>query len=427
MTDSSGPYPHFRLNFEQQKKRAKELLRAAKAGEPGAVSRFSADPKLAEAQYLIAKELRFNSWAALKNHIAEMAREREASSVDAGDSLDADRRTLHVRCGTDIKQTLQDAGFTGDFYEHSYPYLISPVREGPGALEQRAQFLVDSFPDAREPPLQFEPVLRGLERDEQRLEDSADYERVVIWSEADVYDQLVLVRVLGHYATHRAPAQLDLVNIDDFPGAVRFIGLGQLPPEALRMLWSRRMPVTPPMLKLALDAWRALINPDPRPLAAIMRAGTRALPSLSNALHRHLRELPSSLNGLSFTEEMALQLLAEQEMSLGRMYGRLSERDPLPGQGDLQVRERVLNMEGASARVFERRAGVDRTGQSRPPWTDVLTLTDLGRAVLSGDIDFMSLRPPTRWVGGVQIGAGLPDWRWNEQTRDAIGWIGQLE
>jgi hypothetical protein len=44
-------------------------------------------------------------------------------------------------------------------------------------------------------------------------------------------------------------------------------------------------------LKLGLDAWRALVNPDPRPLAAIMRSGTPELPLLAKALHRHLREL----------------------------------------------------------------------------------------------------------------------------------------
>jgi hypothetical protein len=96
------------------------------------------------------------------------------------------------------------------------------------------------------------------------------------------------------------------------------------------------------------------------------------------------------------------------------------ERDPLPGQGDSQVRDRVLNMESANARVYERRAGVDRTGEARPPWTDVLTITDLGRTVLKGEVDLLSLEPRSRWVGGVQIGAGMRDWRWNEQTKTAV-------
>jgi hypothetical protein len=72
-------YPRFRLNFEQQGKRAKSLLKAVRAGEPEALARFKSPPKLAEAQYLIAQELRFDKWSALKCHIAAMAREREAA------------------------------------------------------------------------------------------------------------------------------------------------------------------------------------------------------------------------------------------------------------------------------------------------------------------------------------------------------------
>ena len=110
--------------------------------------------KLAEAQYLIAQELRFDNWAALKRHIAAMTREREAALAqaalppDARSLLDGDLRTLHIRCGSDLKAPLQNAGFRGDFYEHNYPYLIGPVREGPGCLEQRARFLVESYADS---------------------------------------------------------------------------------------------------------------------------------------------------------------------------------------------------------------------------------------------------------------------------------------
>jgi hypothetical protein len=145
------------------------------------------------------------------------------------------------------------------------------------------------------------------------------------------------------------------------------------------------------------------------------------LPLLAKALHRHLRELPSITNGLSLTEELALQLLAEGEMNLSHLFGRLTyERDPLPGQGDLQIRDRIKNMEGADARVYERRPCVDPKGEARPPWTDVFTTTDLGRAVLKGEVDFLSLRPPRRWVGGVQVAAGSTDWRWNEESRSVV-------
>jgi hypothetical protein len=416
MTD---PYEAFRLNFEQQQKRAKELLKTARDGNPAAVARFkSTTPKLAEAQFLIARELRFESWAALKRHIAEMTLERQAMNSSV---LDSDLRTMHIRCGSDLKVPLQEAGFHGDFYEHSYPYSIGPVREQVDCLQQRARFLVDTYGDSYDPPLRYEPTLRALERDERLLHDSADYERVVIWSEGDCYDQLALIRLLGHYAVYRRPPRLELINRGDFPGSVRFIGMGQLPPEALRLLWTTRRPAGAAQLELGLNAWRALASPDPRTLAGIMRSDTSALPLLADALHRHLRELPSVINGLSFTEEMALAMLAEKPDSLSRMFSRMNYLiDPLPGQGDANMRDRVLGMEGASAPVFTRSAGVDREGKARPPWTDVLVITELGRAVLRGDVDFRSLHPPPRWVGGAEIAASNVDWRWDEKLRDAV-------
>ena len=54
-------------------------------------------------------------------------------------------------------------------------------------------------------------------------------------------------------ATARARAHYP----DEFPGSQRFLGLGQLPPEALRLLWSTRKPVTPAQLALGNAAWDA--------------------------------------------------------------------------------------------------------------------------------------------------------------------------
>src|SRR3984957_18213812 len=424
MADALGSYPQFRLNFEQQGKRAKDLLKAARAGEAEALARFKSSPRLAEAQYLIAQELRFDNWASMKRHISEMTLAREAMHASAPDS---DLPTLHIRCGHDLQESLKEAGFGGDYYVDIYPYIIGPVREGSGCLEQRARHIVDCYGDQFDPPLEYEGQLRALEDGERALHDSADYERVVLWFEHDVTDQLSLIHLLGHYARHRRPPRLELVNISDFPGAGRFSGLGELPPEALRLLWKTRKAVNAAQLRLGLDAWRALANPDPRPLAAIMRSNTPAMPLLAPALHRHLRELPSASNGLSLTEELALTLMAQPLpdwggiVNLGKIFRTLHrDTDPLPGQGDGYVRDRILNMEGASARVFERRTGVGPDGKSQPPWTDILSITELGRAVLKGDTDFMSLTPPDRWVGGVQIGAGMPDWRWNDKARSAV-------
>ena len=431
MTDGLGTYPYFRLNLEQQGKRAKELLKAARGGSAEALARFrSHPPRLAEAQFLIARELRFDNWPALKRHVATMRAERERMEAAAhrkgeqsAAGLDADARTLHIRCGSDLRAPLRVAGFQGEFYEHSYPYLIGPVREGAGAIEQRARFLAERHEHDVGPSLNYDSLVASLTRDEQRLHDSADYQRVVIWSEFDVYDQLVLLRLLGHYAAHRRPPLIELVNVGAFPGGVRFIGLGQLPPEALRLLWLQRQPVSTAQLSLGLAGWKALASDDPRALTALMRGGTADLPLLAPALHRHLRELPALENGLGFTQQMTLARLADGPRSLFRLLGYLNYFvDPLPGQGDSQMCDRVLPMAEVHTPLFTREPGVDLDGRVRAPWTDVLTITEAGRTVLRHELDFQSLQPPSRWVGGVQIGARHPDWRWDEaHQQSALG------
>ena len=54
-------------------------------------------------------------------------------------------------------------------------------------------------------------------------------------------------------------------------------------------------------------------------------------------------------------------------------------------------------------------------GGDHQPWPqERLTITPLGRAVLAGTVDWLSLRPPARWLGGVLIPRAGP-WlaRWD--------------
>ena len=57
------------LDLGQARKRAKELLRAARAGNAEAVERVGVSPRLADAQRVIARELGHASWADLKQHV----------------------------------------------------------------------------------------------------------------------------------------------------------------------------------------------------------------------------------------------------------------------------------------------------------------------------------------------------------------------
>src|SRR5918992_671350 len=59
------------LDLDQARRRAKELLRAARAGDPDALARMRDDraPRLADAQRAVAADLGFRSWPALVAHV----------------------------------------------------------------------------------------------------------------------------------------------------------------------------------------------------------------------------------------------------------------------------------------------------------------------------------------------------------------------
>ena len=258
-------------------------------------------------------------------------------------------------------------------------------------------------------------MLEGARDEERRLAAaSRDYERVVLWLEHDRYDQFVLLRCLAWFAEHGAPPRLELVGPNDFPGATRFVGLGQLPPEALRLLWERREPIGAEQLAFGRRAWtrsaRRIRARSRRSCATARRCCPRS-PARCTGICKSCRR---SEKGSASRTSCCCEALAESgAQRAGRLVGLvMHDRDPLPGLGDigydLALRELaalpeplVLRSGGHAPRRVASRRGRDH---------------GFGRAVLEGKRDWLELPLPERWVGGVRIAPEQRNWRWNERT-----------
>lgn len=394
----------FRLDLEQQRKRAKELLRAFRTGDAASEKRFRRHhpalwnggntivrpARLNDAQLVIARELGLPSWPKLKAHVQTMRLMQERIERGSDDAPDGDVATLHVRCGSDIRTRLSTAGFVGDFLEYSDALCQGPIVDDPAWLERRADFLAGAYGPAV--GRTREQIATGLAQAEADLQGAASrYDRVVLWFEHDGYDQINMARCLAQFA-ETTPRRIEMVTLEHYPGAARFIGLGQLPPEALRLLWNDRGPVSERQMQVGQRAWTLLRSPDPSPLAAAVSAGFRELPYLGRALRRHCQELPWTGDGLSLTQRLILQLVAEQPCTIGQIFGALMhERDELPFLTDLMLAAFVADMKRVRRPVFS--GAFDRDDQR---WfRERLTITPLGQAVLSGDVDWLSLSPPS--------------------------------
>jgi hypothetical protein len=367
--------------------------------------------KLADSQLVIAREIGLPSWPKLRAHIQAMRGMRERIAGGAT-SPDREMTTLHIRCGSDIRSRLAEAGFTGDFLEYSDALCQGPVVEDASWLDRRADFLAGNYGAGI--GASREQIGEGRAEAEAKLQTAAAcYGRVVLWFEHDSYDQLNLSRCLAQFA-ETLPARLEMVTLDHYPGAMRFIGLGQLPPEALRLLWDERKPVSVPQVQAGQTVWRLLRRSDPSALAAAAVAGLEALPYLARAVRRHCQELPWTGDGLGLTERLILELVAERPRRIGEVFRDLQhDREPLPWLGDLMLHTIVEAMKRAKQPVF---TAAFEDSDDRRWYRERLTITDLGRAVLAGEVDWLSLLPPERWLGGVCIRGDQPCWRWDEQT-----------
>jgi hypothetical protein len=320
-------------------------------------------------------------------------------------------RTLHIRCGHDIMEKLARAGFTGDFLCFADPYVHGPVPRAPSReafVRVRAAFI-----ESRGFAVGVFDELYAAYRD---LDRAVEYDSVNIWMEHDSYDQLILAKLLAFFsdAEHR-PAQLRFISVSAHPGVGRFIGLGQLDPEALRSLWDTFQDVSEAHLGLGREAWDAITEPTPLSLAELISTGTPELPTLGGALARHIQELPATRNGLSLTETLTLEILARHgPMSATALFRRYTnDYEPLPFMGDSGYWPVLRDLAGA------RQAAVRLTGEAATRMEERgVALLPFGERVLRGDADWLHANDVERWVGGVRIDSReRVNWRVDDQRR----------
>lgn len=75
-------------------------------------------------------------------------------------------------------------------------------------------------------------ALKFLEVQDTNLEKFQNHEEAVLWFDACLFDQAILIRQLDWFAHQDlGNTQLSLICIGDFPGFNRFRGLGELNPH----------------------------------------------------------------------------------------------------------------------------------------------------------------------------------------------------
>ncbi|MFJ5483792.1 DUF1835 domain-containing protein [Pectobacterium actinidiae] len=411
MSTKAKPQPeNGKINLDYQRKLAKELLRHLKNGtaSPESYSRLStgnprSKPTLTDAQWLIARKLGFSSWMKLKAHVDAISFAARNPDFKTSDEV----LTTHWRCGNDIAHNLRIAGFKGNFRMLTDPLCMGPVRNlhFDEFKNMRSGYISRTF------GIQHKEALHRVEEEYKSLELLEGDNHNVLWCEADAYDQLFLVRLLA--GLDRLPPNLELIQINGIPGISRFIGIGQLAPDVLAWLWLQRKPVNKDMLQLARQAWSAFCSNSPVELANMANCHHETLPFLAPTLLRQLQELPSISGGVSLTERLALEIINGRDaITFRRVFNELTRvREPLPFLGDMMfyslMRPLIDTEQPLLVELDVHKEWTERT----------LTITQLGREVLTGLVYWPDYATHERWIGGVCIKPGQSHWMLDENNR----------
>jgi len=448
-------------NLEKLRKNAKGLLKqlrtdASTANHQQALARLRVhhphgfdkplgDFKLADAQWVIARECHFDSWPKLKRHIELLSKAESAAS--SGVQHDADLKTLHIRCGSDLQKSLPVAGLAGDFLEISNPFpqgRVPPSEPLEAFVEIRRQFIVDHY--CPHIP-QLKPAQAGddFRTEEQRLRQlPGDYQRIVLWFEHDAFDQLCFAYIAQHLSNASLEGVvLELVQVQNYPGVERFIGLGQLStqPQNLALLWQQRRTLTERDINIGSRIWQAFTGSNPTELWKLTQEKSSPLPLMQSAVLRMLQELPWKTDGLSLTQRLALELVQreqgrEQEQGSTEGVGRrrlfcflTAETEPLPYLGDLmffsvldelcQAREPALVLLEGEVEAGDVKPGeveskdVKQDEVKQKEVNKRYRLTSVGQQLLAQQINWRDCGPQVRWLGGVEIHRLGEGWCWD--------------
>ncbi len=229
-----------------------------------------------------------------------------------------------------------------------------------------------------------EAALAMLRERDDRLAAHPREAEVILWFEDDLFDALLLAQIEDRLAGRsngdrtRPPRTSDVAV-----GSATRVRLRHPPRGDLAAALAAREPIEPDGA-----AFAALRSPDPRAWTTVPAFG------------RLLEELPDSRSGLTRLEHQILEALANGPLPPHGFFAAAVATEDPPWVGDATIFALAHDLDPL-VKVHDGR----------------YELTPDGAAVLAGT----TTRPRIdRWLGGVHLGPGHPDWRWDATARRPV-------
>lgn len=303
---------------------------------------------------------------------------------------------IHLHNGDVTASLAKRAGIAGEHVAFRETLTSGPVPSDLStheAIETRARFLSSEYD---------QNLLRArnaLIEQGEMIARVASHDEVVLWFEHDLFCFVNFVYLLQRLAGARVSAVWVAEPIGTRNEA-------QIP-----LLFDSREAVTPSMLALSRDVWRAYTSSNPVLLNAFLEQDSYDFPFLRDAVTLHASRFPSVRNGLGTVENRLLDLIAGGAGDFMALFARF---DPGPryGFGDAEVL-RLLRAIAWCAVPLITMTEADAANKA------LVAITPAGENVLSGAVDATTVNDPDTWLGGAHVTKETL-WRWDERAHRII-------
>ena len=313
------------------------------------------------------------------------------------------KNILNITNGDSAVEIMKKAGIPGTFLPWRDVLHDGPVPKEitlEKLSEIRAEFIIER--NWGEP----ERVKRDFIERDDILKSFREYEKVILWFEHDLYDQLQILQILDWFhENNKNEVDVSIICRDKY--------LGMLSPDQIKDLLKYEQPITEKHLQLSSKAWSAFREESPKKWSQLLNKDTSELPFLKGAILRTLEEYPNCGNGLSRTAKQALIIISAGETLAGKVFAlnqKLEERMFLGDSSFWIVIQALLDSSPALLRLPEGKKLTFPTTKDQ-----TLTITPAGLDVLSGKLNWLESTNLNRWIGGVHL-ENTNVWRWDPES-----------
>lgn len=235
---------------------------------------------------------------------------------------------VHITSGDCAGKILGESGIGGEVFVWHDILYDGPRNQGwpdDETFQARALFLEHATGGG----LKRDHILETLKSQYHKLKGVRNYDGVILWFDACLFDQAMLSHILA-CLRFLGNQKAELICVDAFPGIKPYHGLGQLSPEQMASVYDRRKPVTVNQFCFAEKVDRAFSLQDENLFVELSKYSVAPLPWIPAAVMRWLQEKPDAVTGLGRLDSLALDSLRSGCRTPAEIFKYVSSNDTPP-------------------------------------------------------------------------------------------------